>query len=153
MEIYTSPTTFTLGSKRVHVAHGDNLNIVRSNVSLRLMNSFFRSRIARTLFTWLIHPNIAMWFGRSWSNASRKKHSTEHPDLQLRGVGFLREYGHRHFAEHGDDIYIFGHIHYPAIYDMERPQMVFMNDWSSNPHYAQISECGDVELLRVKELL
>ncbi len=152
MEIYTTPTTFTLGSSKVHVAHGDNLNI-RGNISLQLMNGFFRSSLVRFLFTWCIHPNIALWFGHAWSNSSRKKHSTEHPDLQKRGVGFLREYALNHFAQNGDDIYIFGHIHCPVSYAAEQPKMIFMNDWSSDPHYGCLSESGEVQLLRVKELL
>ncbi len=149
MELYTAPTTFTLGSVRVHVAHGDNLN-VRGDVKLKMMNGFFRSRLARVLFSALVHPDLALWFGRTWSRSSRKKHSSESRDLQLRCVGYLREYALKHYADNQDDIYIFGHIHYAVEFLDERPQIIFMNDWSSSPHYARLDDDGRMELREVK---
>ncbi len=152
VEVYTTPTTFTLGSKRVHIAHGDNLN-VRGNLSLRFMNGFFRSRVARALFSWLVHPDIALWFGLSWSRSSRKKHADESSAVVNRAVGFLCEYALNHYREHGDDIYIFGHLHHARHIRDEQPQIVFMNDWSRDPHYISLSEGGEVELCRVKSQL
>ncbi len=149
MELYTVPTTFHLGGKKVHVAHGDNLN-VKGDVKLKMMNGFFRSRVARVLFSALVHPDLALWFGRAWSRSSRKKHSAESRDLQLRCVEYLKEYAAKHYAENQDDIYIFGHIHYAVEFTEERPQIIFMNDWSSRPHYARLDDAGRMELLEVK---
>ncbi len=149
MELYTTPTTFTLGAKKVHVAHGDNLN-VRGNTKLKLMNSFFRSPVARTLFTWLVHPNFALWFGRAWSRSSRRKHAVESCDVKPRSAKFLREYALTHHAQSGDDLYIFGHLHYADASIEGSPQIIFMNDWSSEPHYVALAESGTVELRPVK---
>ncbi len=149
MELYTQPTTFCLGAKRVHVAHGDNLNI-KGNISLKLMNGFFRSGVARTLFRSLIHPDLALKFGQAWSRHSRHKHVVEPSGKQIPAVGFLREYALGHYAEHQDDIYIFGHLHIEQSFVEQTPQILFMNDWSSDPHYVSLSEGGEVELCRVK---
>ncbi|MFR9504197.1 MAG: UDP-2,3-diacylglucosamine diphosphatase [Rikenellaceae bacterium] len=149
VELYTTPHTFELGARRVHVAHGDNLN-VKKNPSLRLMNTIFRSKVLRVLFTWLIHPNIALWFGNWWSGSSRKKHTHESVELRARSVGMLKEYVHRCFEQSGDDIYIFGHLHHAEAFTEQRPQIIFMNDWSSDPHYITLSDSGEVELCRVK---
>ncbi|MFI3281456.1 MAG: UDP-2,3-diacylglucosamine diphosphatase [Rikenellaceae bacterium] len=149
VEIYTAPTTFTLGAKKVHVAHGDNLNI-KGNFKLKLMNSFFRSKLARALFSTLVHPDLALKFGQWWSASSRKKHSVETPELRYRLLSYLRDYAVDHHQEHHDDIYIFGHLHYVEAYDKEQPQIFFMNDWSSDPHYLALSEDGKAELRRVK---
>ncbi len=148
MEIYTSPTTFTLGAKRVHVAHGDNLN-VRGNWSLSLMNATFHSRAVRWLFSTFIHPDLALKFGRWWSEKSRHKHVSE--DDRERVTGFLRDYALAHYAEHKDDIYVFGHLHYAKIYSLEeQPQMIFMNDWSGTPHYMRLSLEGVALLCAVE---
>lgn len=149
VEIYTKPTTFTLGAKSVHVAHGDNLNI-KKNTSLKLMNTIFRSSTLRWLFTWFIHPNLALKFGHWWSASSRKKHTTEQPEVRFRPATFLQEYALRHYAEHGDDIYIFGHIHYAEAHLLSTPKILFMNDWSSNPHYISMDYSGEIKLLQVK---
>ncbi len=150
LEIYTAPHTFELGSQRVHVAHGDNLN-VRDNLSLRFMNSFFRSNIARTLFSWLVHPDIALWFGHWWSQSSRKGHcKKEQPEMVERYVGYLSEYAMSHYVRHRDDIYIFGHIHHALKLDRQSPKIIFMNDWSRDPHYASLSDEGELRLSRVK---
>ncbi len=149
MELYTSPAIFTLGTKQVHVAHGDNLNI-KGNTKLKLLNSFFRSKTARYIFSWLIHPDVALWFGLAWSNSSRKRHNEESVKLRLRCIEHLSEYAIAHHAKHKADIYIFGHIHYTATFTEQTPQILFMNNWSSTPHYISLSESGEVKLCEVK---
>ncbi|MFI3286098.1 MAG: UDP-2,3-diacylglucosamine diphosphatase [Rikenellaceae bacterium] len=149
VEIFTAPTTFELGTKRVHVAHGDNLN-VKGSLSLKFMNGFFRSSLARFLFSWCIHPDLALKFGQSWSKHSRKKHIGEPPELVGRAQGFLREYAQNHYAQNHDDIYIFGHLHKACHFNDEQPQIIFMNDWSRDPHYISLSESGEAKLCRVK---
>ncbi len=145
MEIYTAPTTFCLEGKRVHIAHGDNLNI-KKNLSLKAMNSFFRSSVARTLFRVLIHPDLALKFGQWWSGASRKKHNVEDPAIRFRPVEYLREYALEHYAHHADEVYIFGHLHCAQSFEYEQPQIFFMNDWSNAPHYVTLDSEGEVAL-------
>ncbi len=149
VEIYTTPTTFPLGAKRVHVAHGDNLN-VKGDIKLKIMNGIFRSSVVRALFSWLIHPDLALAFGHWWSGASRKKHTNQTQEDIDRSVGFLREYALNHYTTHHDDLYIFGHLHHKADFTEEQPQIIFMNDWSRSPHYIAISEDGCVKLCQAK---
>ncbi len=149
MEVYTTPTTFELSGKRVHVAHGDNLKI-KKNLSLRAMNAFFRSAAARILFRSFIHPDLALKFGQWWSGSSRKKHEEGDQQKRFEPVEFLREYALEHYAEHHDHIYIFGHLHCARSFDEQTPQILFMNDWSSEPHYVAMDSEGNVKLLSVK---
>ncbi len=150
MEIYTTPTTFDLAGKRVHIAHGDNLNIQRSNLSLRLMNSFFRSQFARWSFRHLIHPDLALKFGQWWSGSSRKGHTTDSQAMVDRSIGYLKEYARAHHKEHQADLYIFGHLHHAGDYTAESPATIFTNDWRENPYYIAISDDGEVTLSEVK---
>ncbi len=148
MEIYTAPTTFTLGAKKVHIAHGDNLN-VQKNAKLKLMNAFFRSPLIRRLFSSLVHPDLALAFGQWWSGKSRKKHTGQTDEHQEFSANFLREYARGHYAANHDDIYIFGHLHYAKKDEGDTPQIIFMNDWSTTPHYISLSEEGCVELCQL----
>ncbi len=152
VEIYTTPTTFILGRKSIHVAHGDNIN-VRGNLALKFMNCFFRSKVARFLFSWLIHPDLALWFGRTWSGSSRKKHGDAASEACMKQVAHLKDYVTEHYGTYGDHIYIFGHLHLALEYAEEKPKVFFMNDWSEDPRYVSLTEDGDVKLLRVKELV
>ena len=44
---------------------------------LKLLNTVFRSRTLRWLFSWLLHPDWAMRFGHWWSGKSRKSHAAD----------------------------------------------------------------------------
>ncbi|MFI3316394.1 MAG: UDP-2,3-diacylglucosamine diphosphatase [Rikenellaceae bacterium] len=150
MELYTTPTTFSLAGRKVHVAHGDNLN-VKGDVKLKFLNSFFRSSLARKIFRAVVHPDLALKFGLWWSDISREKHTRQPHDEQERTSLFLREYALEHHAKSGDEVYIFGHLHYAKEYLQERPQIIFMNDWSSDPHYVAIDKNGEAKLLKVND--
>ena len=73
VEVYFTPQQITLSGKNLFLAHGDNMN-VSNKPMLKLMNTGFRSPILRTLFSWLIHPDLAMTCGQWWSGKSRKSH-------------------------------------------------------------------------------
>ncbi len=150
MEIYTRPTTLTLANKEVHIAHGDNLNI-KGNATLKLMNGFFRSNFIRWCFSHLVHPDLGLSFGKWWSGSSRKGHKSESDeDRYDTHQHFLLEYANRHYAEHHCDLYIFGHLHLVDNRQKEAPSTIFMNDWSTDPHYIALDESGRAELKRVK---
>ena len=150
MEIYTSPTTFDIAGRSVHIAHGDNLNIKRSNITLRLMNGFFRSSFVRRAFSSLIHPNLAIRFGAWWSSSSRKGHREEDKSVMERSIGYLRAYAEEHYQREAADLYIFGHLHHAGDYSQETPAIIFMNDWSKAPHYIAIDKQGRAEFKSVK---
>ncbi len=71
VEVYTTPHIFEIEGCRVYIAHGDNLNIKKSPL-LRFMNSGFRSKWLRVLFSSLLHPDLALKIVQWWSRSSRK---------------------------------------------------------------------------------
>ncbi len=148
VEIYTSPQYFEIGGKRIFVAHGDNLNIKQDPI-LKIMNSTFRSKWIRWIFSRVVHPDLALKFGQWWSSSSRKKHcgaTQEH-----RGVVHLSEYAERLQAQNPADLYIFGHIHFAKHDIRDKFQIVMMNDWSHDPHYIAIDNKGEAQLKKVIE--
>lgn len=142
VEIVRKPTIRTIKGINIHLAHGDNMNI-KGQPLLRLMNAFFRSRIARWLFRWLVHPDIAMKFGTWWSGKSRKSHGGAQSASVLNPlIDYAIEYGKSHKV----DYYIFGHMHLAA--DIAGAQRIlFMGDWHTRANYIRLDNNGEIELI------
>lgn len=144
IKTFFTPQTVELAGKRLFVAHGDNMNIKNQPV-LRLMNATFRSRIARVLFSWLVHPDLALKFGKWWSGKSRKSHSME--TLTEKSLGFLIDYARGYKAENPTiDYIIFGHMHYPYDLSQEQLRVLFLGCWESDATYAALDREGNIEL-------
>lgn len=144
IKTFFTPQKVELAGKRLFVAHGDNMNIKNQPV-LRLMNATFRSRIARTLFSWLVHPDLALKFGKWWSGKSRKSHSME--TLTEKSLGFLIDYARGYKAENPTtDYIIFGHMHYPYDLSQEQLRVLFLGCWEGDATYAALDREGNIEL-------
>ena len=144
IKTFFTPQTVELAGKRLFVAHGDNMNIKNQPV-LRLMNATFRSRIARVLFSWLVHPDLALKFGKWWSGKSRKSHSME--TLTEKSLGFLIDYARGYKAENPTiDYIIFGHMHYPYDFSQEQLRVLFLGCWEGDATYAALDSEGNIEL-------
>lgn len=146
VELHAAPLVVSLAGRRVFLAHGDNLKIERG-VMLRLMNGLFRSRPLRWLFARLVHPDLAVRFGRWWSGKSRKSHRDYVSDDRTTDplVAYAREYP-------GDssgrpDCFIFGHMHWPRDYSAEGLRVLCLGEWASDrPVYAAIDGAGNASL-------
>lgn len=142
IEIYTTPQLLSLCGKSLFVAHGDNINVGRKPM-LRLMNSIFRSKVIRALFSWLIHPDIALRFGHWWSGKSRKAHR---PPQSSEVLQPLIEYANEQYRLNPDiDYFVFGHLHYADDSSLS-PRILFLGDWHSHPNYISLNDKGDIKL-------
>lgn len=144
MRIVRRPRIEKVGGLNIHLAHGDNMNI-KGQPMLRLMNSFFRSRTARAIFSWLVHPDLALKFGKWWSGKSRKSHGSD--EITPASLNFLVDYAIEHKACHADvDAYIFGHMHYP--FELrDDVTLMFLSDWSGDKaHYVTLDDNSQLEL-------
>lgn len=145
MKLHLKPEEVTLADKQIMLAHGDNLNIGNKKM-LRLMNSGFRSSILRAIFSWLVHPNLAMRFGKWWSGKSRKSHNGVKitPD----SLKFLIEAakGFKCSSPEIEDV-IFGHMHLPYQCSEEGLRIHFLGNWEDGVgSYAQMDQRGNIEL-------
>lgn len=130
IHIVRHPEVVELYGRKLHLAHGDNMNI-KGQPLLRLMNATFRSKVARWLFSWLVHPDLALKFGRGWSGRSRKSHGGE--KITPSHLEYLVEYARKHYAEASDTYaYIFGHMHYPHSVAEGDFRVLFLSDWSGD---------------------
>lgn len=148
VRVVLKPQVESIAGRSVHLAHGDNMNI-KGQPMLRLMNSLFRSGVARWLFRWLIHPDFSMRLGRMFSGKSRKSHSNEIPSLAV--LEPLKQYAKEHHKANGDvATYIFGHMHIPHHAVCEGIEMLFLSDWSrEEATYAEM-DGSSVELKTFK---
>jgi UDP-2,3-diacylglucosamine hydrolase len=145
VKVVHKPTIVNIEGQNIHLAHGDNLNI-QGKPMLRAMNGFFRSTVARFIFSWLIHPDLAMKFGRWWSGKSRKSHKGD--NITPESLNFLVEYARGHKAANPNvEGYIFGHMHYPHIHDDKELRVLFLSDWSGKEAtYGVIDSLGNAQL-------
>lgn len=143
VEIHTSPEVMTLAGRRVFIAHGDNMNI-GSKPLLRLMNGVFRSRTLRFLFSWLVHPDWAVRFGRWWSGKSRKSHGAEAIDASV--CDPLDDYARCYLRDHEVDYFVFGHMHVACDRREEGLRVIHLGSWERQPSYAALDDYGDITL-------
>lgn len=127
--------------RKLHLAHGDNMNI-KGEPMLKLMNGLFRSKVARWMFRWLVHPDIAAYLGKMFSGKSRKSHGNK--DLPVSVLDFLAEYAKEHHTSHNDvEAYIFGHLHIPHRRVVDGFEVFFLSDWSrAEATYAAMDSNG-----------
>ena len=144
LEVYTQPQVMEFDGRKIFVAHGDNMNI-QDKPLLRLMNWVFRSKGLRWLFSWLVHPDLAMKFGLWWSGSSRKSHNLE--EFTIRITEPLIRYAKDYYAEDSSiDHFIFGHMHYPRDFREGGFHVVNLGGWEKFPSYAVLNEEGDLVL-------
>ncbi len=156
VEIHTAPCVLSFDGTNVFVAHGDNMNI-DGKPMLKFMNTVFRSSWLRFLFSWLVHPDLAMRFGRWWSNSSRRKHdrrsndphSNRHHEYGEKSteplIRYARDYRDAHPQEKIDH-YVFGHMHCPRDYREEGLHVVHLGCWAQKESYAVLDSKGDLTL-------
>ncbi len=149
IEVYTTPQTFTIAGKRLHVAHGDNLGVKKDPI-LKLINKTFRSTIMRHLFASLVHPDLAMKFGHWWSGKSRLSHQKKNYLNGDKARKYLISWAHTKNQTEPFDCFIFGHLHQTLDYKGEGGlRVMFTNDWSQNPHCITIDNQGNINLKEI----
>ncbi len=145
VRVHYTPEQTLLAGRRVWIGHGDNLNIKHQPL-LQLMNTLFRSRVVRALFSWLIHPSLAMRFGKWWSGSSRKAHGGA-PDPEIANRALV-EYAEQHPIAQDIDLFIFGHTHAPASYRTTHSEVYFLGEWigCAAPTYGVMNAEGQFTL-------
>ena len=149
VEIHTRPVEVGLCGRRMLLAHGDNMNI-KGQYALQLMNTVFRSRLLRFLFSWGVHPDLALKFGRWWSDSSRKNHD-KHPS-DAKSTDILIDYAREYAAGHSDvRTFIFGHMHVARDYRDDNIRVLSLGEWRDNPTYAVMNAEGEICIKTIRQ--
>ena len=156
VRIEHKPRVELIGERKIHLAHGDNMNI-KGQPMLKVMNGLFRSKVARFLFRWLIHPDLSAYLGAKLSGKSRKAHSkTEAPKDKsatppLRLLDPLIEYAEMHRISNPDvSAYIFGHMHISHSSPTQGMEVFFLSDWSREEATYAAMDGNGIELKNFK---
>jgi UDP-2,3-diacylglucosamine hydrolase len=133
-EIYHEPLIKEINGFKFFIAHGDGLG--PGDFGYKLLNRCFRSKTLQWMFSRL-HPNFALWLGRTWSKSSRySKGIVAEPfageDKEIQIVFAKAALKKEHF-----DFFIFGHRHIP--YDIKlgsKSRILNLGDWIIRNTYA-----------------
>lgn len=126
-EIHHKPLIKNMNGLRFFLAHGDGLG--PGDFGYKLLKSIFRNKVLQFLFSRL-HPNFALWLGKSWSKKSRyskgivaEEFAGETGELQI--VFSKNELKTTHY-----DFFIFGHRHIPWDIQLgDEARVINLGDW------------------------
>ncbi len=129
--IYTTPTVLEVGGHKMLLAHGDGL--AQSGWVGPALSRTFRSRTARWFFQRLIHPDTALRFGQWWSSGNKERRGKV--SHEFRGVDEpLVKWAIEQKKQLSEvEFFVFGHLHTPAIVDIEGAQVVVLGEWIERP--------------------
>lgn len=137
IKIYPDTLTINILGKKFFLGHGDGLG--EGDNGYKFLKKVFRNRINQWLFRWL-HPDIGSGMGLYWSNKSRV--ANENAGLEgvnQKGLNRLSNYCKTILNTQPDiDYFIFGHIHKPAVVDLNGKAKYFsIGDWISSFSYLE----------------
>lgn len=124
-------TTKILG-KSFFLAHGDGLG--PGDHSYKILKKIFTNKFLQWCFANLIHPDIALWFGHTWSHSRRMAER----NLEFYGVKneWLIIYSKEKLKKKHYDYFVYGHRHLPGIYHISKKSTyVNLGDWLNNFTY------------------
>jgi UDP-2,3-diacylglucosamine hydrolase len=118
------------------IGHGDGIG--PGDYGYKLLKKIFTSKILQWLFSRL-HPNFALWIGKSWSKSSRyskgivaEQFAGDKKELQI--LFAKRKLKEEHF-----DLFIFGHRHIPWDIKIEKQSRVInLGDWIYSFTYGEL---------------
>ena len=99
------------------------------------------------LFSWLIHPDLALKFGHWWSGKSRKSHGGEIPETVNDS---LCSYAEELCAKEGIDTCVFGHTHKSELRQCGQANVLFLSEWEHRPTYGEMDAAGEIKLCDLK---
>ncbi len=128
--LYNKPTQFNLQGKRVMIAHGDGLT--NYDTAGRLLTKFFRSKFTIFLFQRMMHPDFAVKLGQNWSNNSRHSRSDVKHEFKGTQEPLVKWAQEQKNLDPNINYFILGHLHTPAIVDIDGAQVAVLGEWISS---------------------
>jgi UDP-2,3-diacylglucosamine hydrolase len=135
-EIYKDHLIKEINGIKFFISHGDGIG--PGDYGYKLLRKIFTSRILQWFFSRL-HPNFALWIGKSWSKNSRyskgivaEEFAGEKKELQI--LFAKQKLKEEHF-----DIFIFGHRHIPSDIKIgDHSRVINLGDWIYSFTYGEL---------------
>lgn len=136
IKIYHMPLIKEINGLKFFLAHGDGLG--PGDYGYKILIRIFRSKFMQFLFSRL-HPNFALWLGKSWSKKSRyskgivaENFSGKEGELQL-------VFAKQELQKTTYDFFIFGHRHIPWDIQLgEKARVINLGDWIYSYTYGEL---------------
>ncbi len=124
--VYHNPKTFTWGSKKFLIGHGDGLG--PGDHGFKFIKKIFRNKLCQWLFGQL-HPSWGMGLANYLSRKSREKTGTS-DEVFFGEKEWLIIYCREMLAKEHFDYFIFGHRHLPIDHRLsETSRYINLGDW------------------------
>ncbi len=135
-KILHAPLIKNINGINLFMAHGDGLG--KGDNGYKWLKKCFRNRFLQFLFARL-HPNFAMWIGKTWSKNSRYSKGIFAEKFNGFKKELLVQYAIEMSKHESHDLYIFGHRHVP--YDVKinkKARVINLGDWIVNFTYGEL---------------
>jgi UDP-2,3-diacylglucosamine hydrolase len=135
-DIHYKPISREINGLWFFLAHGDGLG--PGDFGYKILKGIFSNKILQWLFSRL-HPNFALWLGKTWSKKSRyakgivaEEFMGDKGELQI--VFAKRELKYHHY-----DFFVFGHRHIPWDVSLGNTSRVInLGDWIYSNTYGEL---------------
>lgn len=144
-EVYQEYFSETIDNKRIFVSHGDSYTT--NDFRYHFFRYLFRHSFARFLFS-ILHPEIALRFGRLISRTSRSRNPNPPKNEERRTTG-LDNFAASQAANY--DLIVLGHSHIPKITNIDKTVYINTGDWVVNNSFVRMSD-GNIELIDFKKI-
>lgn len=130
--VYETPHLFSIGDKKIFIAHGDGLG--PGDKRYKLLKKILRNKFCRWLFA-AIHPNWGIALANKFSQQSRIM-TTQQTFLGEEGEWLIQFANEKLKTEH-IDYFVFGHRHLPIDFPLsENSRYINLGDWLHHYSYA-----------------
>ena len=122
LDIHHEGLLIELDGKKIYIDHGDKA--VTGNFKAAFTQTILRSKLARSLFSALVHPDLALKLGQWWSGQSRRRRDGKHC-FRMEDEPIVR-FCRRYLQTHEVDYFVFGHLHCVEEYALGKNSTLFM---------------------------
>jgi UDP-2,3-diacylglucosamine hydrolase len=132
--VYFEPQTYTLGSKRFYIGHGDGLG--PGDHGYKFLKKVFRNPVCRWLFS-VLHPSWGIGLANYFSRKSRAATGGELEKFLGEENEWLAIYSKEILQQEHFDYFIYGHRHLPLDLNVGADsRYINLGDWISYFTYA-----------------
>ncbi|MCB0737113.1 MAG: UDP-2,3-diacylglucosamine diphosphatase [Bacteroidetes bacterium] len=128
------PINQTIMGKKFYLAHGDGLG--PGDKGYKFIKKVFENKLCQWAFKWL-HPDLGIGLANYFSKSSRA--ATGDSDAQFLGEDkeWLIIHSKNVLQKEHFDYFVYGHRHYPIVFQLENSQYVNLGDWITYFTYAE----------------
>jgi UDP-2,3-diacylglucosamine hydrolase len=146
IETHSQPYILELGNKKIFLHHGDGID--KKDIRYNIFKRIVRNPITLALSQW-VHPNLGWNIAKALSKTSHNYfHKTE---KRKRYLNACRDFAMKKFNE-GNDIMVFGHLHYPFIKKFEiagkEKLLINLGDWLFHDTFLRYDDRSGFTLMK-----